>query len=362
MNAALAAVAFTPATDNDVDTTITTHIHDQNTVGPADGSITLDVTPVNDAPTATNLTNTKIYTEGAASVALDDIVVSEVDTSPTQSITATLTLSNAAAGVLTTSGTATYTAAPASGPSPAPWRRSMPRWHRCRSRRPPTTMSTRRSRRISRMRPRAGPADGVITLDVTPVNDAPTATNLTNTKAYTEGAASVALDDIVVSEVDTESDAEHHGDTDALEHRSGRADDVGYGDLHSGTGIWTITDTVANVNAALAAVAFTPATDNDVDTTITTHIHDQNTVGPADGLITLDVTPVNDAPSASNLTQTKAYTEGDASVALDDIVVSEVDTDPTQSITATLTLSNTAAGVLTTSGTATYTSGTPSPA
>ena len=49
----------------------------------------------------------------------------------------------------------------------------------------------------------AGPADGTITLDVTPVNDAPAATNLTQTKTYTEGAASVALDDIVVSEVDT---------------------------------------------------------------------------------------------------------------------------------------------------------------
>src|SRR6185295_9509284 len=122
----------------------------------------------------------------------------------------------------------------------------------------------------------------------------------------------------------------------------------------SGTGIWTITDTVANVNAALAAVSFTPATNNDVDTTITTHIQDQNAAGPANGLITLDVTPVNDAPTASNLTQAKAYTEGAASVALDDIVVSEVDTSPAQTITATLTLSNAAAGVLTTSGAATY--------
>ena len=40
------------------------------------------------------------------------------------------------------------------------------------------------------------------------------------------------------------------------------------------------------------------------------------------------------------------------------IVVSEVDTSPAQTITATLTLNNTAAGVLTTSGTATYTPGT----
>src|SRR5204862_275492 len=123
-------------------------------------------------------------------------------------------------------------------------------------------------------------------------------------------------------------------------------------------GVWTITGTVAQVNTALAAVSFTPATNNDVDATIATHIVDQNATGPADGVITLDVTPVNDAPAASNLTNTKIYTEGAASVALDDIVVSEVDTSPAQTITATLTLSNTAAGGLTTGGGGAYNSGT----
>ena len=114
-----------------------------------------------------------------------------------------------------------------------------------------------------------------------------------------------------------------------------------------GTGVWTITGTLAQVNAALAAVAFMPATDNDVDTTITTHIEDAAASGPADGTITLDVTPVADPPTATNLTQTKTYTEGDATVALDDIVVTDVDAGET--ITATLTLDNPAAGVLTTS-------------
>ena len=60
-----------------------------------------------------------------------------------------------------------------------------------------------------------------------------------------------------------------------------------------GTGVWTITDTVANVNLALANLLFTPAVNNDVDTTITTHIEDAAGAGPADGVITLDVTPVN---------------------------------------------------------------------
>src|SRR5258705_116056 len=60
------------------------------------------------------------------------------------------------------------------------------------------------------------------------------------------------------------------------------------------TGVWTITGTVAQVNAALAAVAFVPASNNDVNTTITTHIVDAANTGPTDGVINLNVTAVND--------------------------------------------------------------------
>src|SRR5258705_12858950 len=48
------------------------------------------------------------------------------------------------------------------------------------------------------------------------------------------------------------------------------------------TGVWTITGTVAQVNAALAAVAFVPASNNDVNTTITTHIVDAANTGPTE--------------------------------------------------------------------------------
>ncbi|MEE9602617.1 MAG: DUF2341 domain-containing protein, partial [Thermoguttaceae bacterium] len=50
------------------------------------------------APTATNMNQIKGYTEGAASVALDDIVVTDSD--PGETIRATLTLANPAAGAL----------------------------------------------------------------------------------------------------------------------------------------------------------------------------------------------------------------------------------------------------------------------
>src|SRR5690606_4973938 len=63
---------------------------------------------------------------------------------------------------------------------------------------------------------------------------------------------------------------------------------------NAGTGVWTVTGSTADVNAALAAVAFTPTPNWDQDASITTRIRDAANSGPADGLITLDVTPVND--------------------------------------------------------------------
>ena len=72
-------------------------------------------TAVNDAPTATNLSASESYTEDTP-LNLTDIVVSDVDSA---NVTATLTLSNVAAGSLNTatSGavTSTYMPAPASG-------------------------------------------------------------------------------------------------------------------------------------------------------------------------------------------------------------------------------------------------------
>ena len=58
MNAALAQVAFIPASDYDQDTTIAVNIADggENSAVPVTGTITLDVTPVQDAPTASDRT------------------------------------------------------------------------------------------------------------------------------------------------------------------------------------------------------------------------------------------------------------------------------------------------------------------
>ena len=118
----------------------------------------------------------------------------------------------------------------------------------------------------------SGPLTGTITLDVTPANDAPTATNLTTTSTYNEGDATVAITDIVVSDVDagesiTATLTLANTATGSLSANDGAT-------YNGGSGVWTITGTVATVNTALANLVFTPNTNNDVDTTIGVSIDD----------------------------------------------------------------------------------------
>ena len=124
------------------------------------------------------------------------------------------------------------------------------------------------------------------------VNDAPSATNLTTTISYTEGDAVVPITDIVVSDVDagdiiTATLTLANTGTGSLSANDGATYD-------GGTGVWTITGTVATVNTALANLVFSPNASNDVDTAINVSIDDgdEDGSGALTGMIILDVTPV----------------------------------------------------------------------
>ncbi|MGE3853724.1 MAG: beta strand repeat-containing protein, partial [Planctomycetota bacterium] len=358
VNAALAAVTFIPATNRDTDTSIGIDIRDGEEDGavPVTGTITLTVGPVNDQLTASNTTQAKAWTEGDASVALDDIVVGDVDTG--EQITATLTLADPLAGSLSTAGGGNYTA----GTGVWTITDSVANVNTALAAvtfDPAGDYDANTSIAVDirdGLEDGAVPVTGTISLTVTALNDQPTASNTTQAKAWTEGDASVALDDIVVGDVDA---GEQITATLTLsDPLAGSLSTAGGGNYTAGTGVWTITDTVANVNAALAAVTFDPQTDRDTDASIAVDIRDGEEDGtvPVTGTITLGVTAVNDQPTASNTTQAKAWTEGDASVALDDIVVGDVDTG--EQITATLTLADPLAGSLSTAGGGNYTAGT----
>ncbi|WP_413700511.1 putative Ig domain-containing protein [Psychromonas sp. KJ10-10] len=149
---------------------------------------------------------------------------------------------------------------------------------------------------------------------VTNVNGAPSATEMTQSKNYIEGDVNVALNDIVVSDADI-------GDmiTATL-----TLNDVNTGILTTGTfgaststydevtGIWTVTGTVDDVNSALADVTFAPLTNNDVNSSITTHIEDALATGPADGVIYLQVNAINDDPTLDNAIANQLATEDSA--------------------------------------------------
>jgi hypothetical protein len=164
-----------------------------------------------------------------------------------------------------------------------------------------------------------------VNLTVTPVNDAPTATNLNSTSSYIEQQGLVQITDIVVSDADS-------GDiitaTLTLVDTSAGSLSANNGASYTAsTGVWTITDTVANVNNALKQLKFYPNTDNELNSTISVSIDDgdEDASGPLTGTINLNVTPINDAPVANN----DAFTVSEGSTTTLDLAANDTDVDST---------------------------------
>ncbi|MBB4041176.1 Ca2+-binding RTX toxin-like protein [Microvirga flocculans] len=184
------------------------------------------------------------------------------------------------------------------------------------------------------------------TITVEGVNRPSTATNLTQTKTFVEDAGPVALDDIVVSDLDP---GETVTVTLTLSNPLAGALSTGsFGGVTStyntATGIWTATGSVADVNALLAAVTFSPALNWNQNVTIATRVRDASGQGPADGVITLQGTAVNDAPTASATGSAPVHTENGSAVDLfSNVSIGTVEAG--QTITGmTLTVSNLADG------------------
>ncbi|MEJ6080475.1 DUF4347 domain-containing protein, partial [Vibrio sp. 1-Bac 57] len=179
-------------------------------------------------------------------------------------------------------------------------------------------------------------------------NSPAAATNMTSTVSYDEDAISVDLDDIVVT--DSNLNDVITAKLTLVDINAGSLSTSTFGSAtslyDSASGLWTVSGSVSDVNAALAAVTFTPVANYELNTSIITHIEDSASTGPVDGIISLNVNPQNDLPTATNLTQVHAYNEGDSSVALDAIVVTDIDAN--EIVTASLTLADVATGTLTT--------------
>ena len=107
-------------------------------------------------------------------------------------------------------------------------------------------------------------------------------------------------------------------------------------------GVWRASGAVADVNALLAALSFTPASNYNGGFTIATSVSDGTSTISGSKAVT--GTAVDDPPRATNLSAGEGYVE-DVVRNLVDIVVSDVDS---AAVTVTLTLSDAAAGALST--------------
>ncbi len=123
------------------------------------------------------------------------------------------------------------------------------------------------------------------------LNTAPTATEMNQTRDYLQGAATVPLNDIVVTDPDF-CDTVMAVLILADPSLGGLSDSSGHGETYdAAAGRWTVTGSVADVNAALADVAFLPVPDNPDAETVTVRIRDASGAGPADGAVVLGVIP-----------------------------------------------------------------------
>jgi len=180
---------------------------------------------------------------------------------------------------------------------------------------------------------------GGVNITVFAANDAPLATNLSAAESYTEDSA-LNLTDIVISDIDS-----------ANVTATLTLSDVAAGSLNVATsgavtssfvgGVWSASGAIADVNTLLAGLTFTPSLNYNSNFSIATSVDDG--VAPAIiGNKVMTATAVNDAPLATNLSAAESYTE-DSALNLTDIVISDVDS---ANVTATLTLSDVAAGSL----------------
>jgi hypothetical protein len=355
VNVLLAGVSFVPAANANGNLSIATSVGD-GIAAAVTGNKALTGTPANDAATATNLSAAQTYIEDTP-LDLTDIVASDVDSA---TITATLTLSAPAAGSLTTATSGAVTSTYVAGTGV--WSASgaiadVNVLLAAVSFIPAANANGGLSIATSVGDGVAAAVTGNKALTGTPVNDAATATNLSAAQTYIEDTP-LDLTDIVASDVDSASiTATLTLSAPAAGSLTTATSGAVTSTYVAGTGVWSASGAIADVNVLLAGVSFVPATNANGGLSIATSVGD-GIAAAVTGSKALTGTPVNDAATATNLSAAQTYIE-DTPLDLTDIVASDVDS---ATITATLTLSAPAAGSLTTatSGavTSTYVAGT----
>src|SRR5881394_884144 len=244
---------YTPAADDDTSVSFSYTINDGQG-GSVAGSATLDITPVNDAPTTSPVTLASIAEDsGARLITSAELLANAADADGDPLTVAGVAIAGGA-GSLVDNGDGTWTYTPAANDD----------------------SDVSFSYTINDGQ--GGSVAGSATLDITPVNDAPTTSPVTLAAiAEDSGARLITSAELLANAADAD------GDPLTV---AGVAIASGNGTLvNNGNGTWTYTP-AANDNSA---VSFG-------------YTIDDGQGGSVAGSATLDITPVNDAPTTSPVT------------------------------------------------------------
>lgn len=305
-------VAITSFTQALLDASQVRFVHDDGDAAPvysitvSDGSLTdgpaaatVTFTNVNDAPVVSNLSLSESYTEDIAKK-IGDIVISDGDGGTLYTVT--FTLSDTAAGTFNTATVDTARSEFAGGTLTVTGTGLVDVNSLLRgvTFTPATNYNSNFTIATSATDGIAAPQVGVRTFTAVAVNDPPTASNINYSDPYTEDT-DYALRVINVADVDS---GEIITATLTLANPlAGTLSTTTGGTYTSATGVWQFTDTVANINTALASVNFLPATDFDQNTQIDVQIEDglEDGVSELSGTIHLTAVPVGDTPQVSDI-------------------------------------------------------------
>ena len=160
---------------------------------------------------------------------------------------------------------------------------------------------------------------------ITPVNDAPQATNLNAAETYTEDTP-LNLIDIVVSDVDNSTTTATLTLSDPS---AGSLNTATSGAVTStynaGTGVWSASGAISDVNSLLAGLTFTPASNYNSNFSIATSVSDG--IAPAlTGSKAMTGIAVNDAPTVTTTGGSASFRASGPAVIVDPgVAVSDID-------------------------------------
>lgn len=345
VNTLLAGVVFSPSLNYNSNFSIATSVTD-GIAAPITGTKLFTGSAVNDTPSATNLNAAETFIEDNT-LNLSDIVVTDADNTTT---TVTLTLSDTTAGSLSTATAGTVSSTFDEGTGV--WQASgnitnvntllqnlsfTPSLHYDSNFSIATTVDD------GSTAPPSPTVSGTKLFTAIAVNDAPKATNLSTSESYVEDTP-LNLTNIVAGDVD-----------DTTTRAVLQLSDPAAGSLSTATagtvtstfdaiaGTWVADGAIADVNALLADVVFTPSSNYNANFNLQTSVEDGANPA-ATGTKVFTATASNDAPVVSNINAPESYTE-DTALNLTNMVVSDVDSS---NVTVTLSLSDTTAGTLST--------------